>query len=50
MFGSCLRVRTKGSRKVVTAPRKVDVTVRTFGYRIATENSHFNDAKQSKWE
>lgn len=32
MSGSCLRVRTKGSRKVVTAPRKVDVTVRAFGY------------------
>ena len=50
MFGSRLRARARGNRKVVTAPGKVDVTVRAFGYRIATENSHFNDAKQSKWE
>ena len=50
MSGSCLRVRARGSWKVVTAPGKVDVTVRAFGYRTVTENSHFNDAKQSKWE
>ena len=50
MFGSRLRVRARGNRKVVTVPGKVDVTVRAFGYRAATENSHFNDAKRSKWE
>ena len=50
MFGSCLRVRAKGNRKVVTAPGKVDVTVRAIGYRTATENSHFSDAKRGKWE
>lgn len=50
MFGSCLRARTRGNRKVVTAPGKVDVTVRAFGYRAATENSHFNDVERSKWE
>lgn len=50
MFGSCLRVRVKGSRKVVTAPGKKDVTVRAFGYRTVTENSHFSDAKRGQWE
>lgn len=50
MFGSRLRALTRENRKVVTAPGKVDVTVRAFGYRAATENSHFNDAKRSKWE
>ena len=50
MPGSCLRVRARGSWKVVTAPGKVGVTVHAFGYRTVTENSHFNDAKQSKWE
>lgn len=50
MFDSCLRVRAKGNRKVVTDPGKKDVAVRAFGYRTATENSHFSDAKRGKWE
>lgn len=50
MFGSRLRARAQGSRKAVTATGKVDVTVRAFGYRTVTENSHFSDAKRGKWE